>query len=97
MSEESDISEVMADHIDQFNSMVEDFLAETGMAESRFGRLACNDSTFVSDMRDGREAKRVMIARVDAFIRGYRLGRSEALGDAHPKDSVAVVESASAA
>lgn len=87
----------MADHIEQFNSLVEDFLAETGMPESRFGRLACNDSAFVTDMREGREARRGTIAKVDAFIRGYRLGRDEALGAASIKcDEVEVGSSAAA-
>jgi aspartate carbamoyltransferase catalytic subunit len=48
---------------------VEAFLVETGMAISRFGDLAVNDRSFVTDLRDGkRDVRSSTIERVDKFM-----------------------------
>ena len=51
---------------------IEIFLRETGMAWTRFGRLAVRDPRLVQDMRNGRTPGPQTEARVTAFMRQYR-------------------------
>ena len=51
---------------------VEQFLNETGMPQSAFGRAALNDGNFVADLRRGRRMWPENAERVLDFIRSYR-------------------------
>lgn len=51
---------------------IEKFLRETGMAWTRFGRLAARDPRFVDDLRNGRTPRPATERRVDLFITRYR-------------------------
>jgi hypothetical protein len=44
------------------------YLRETGMPETKFGRLAVHDPRLVGDMRRGRQLGAVTKARVAAFM-----------------------------
>ena len=47
---------------------IDRFLRKTGMAPTRFGRLAANDPRLVRDLKQGREPRSAMVARIEAFI-----------------------------
>ena len=47
---------------------IEKFLSETGMAWTKFGRLAAHDPRFVEDLRNGRTPRPETEARVERFI-----------------------------
>ncbi|MEI9849674.1 MAG: hypothetical protein WDN24_01130 [Sphingomonas sp.] len=47
---------------------VEKFLRRTGMPATRFGRLAARDPRLVGDLRNGREPRAHMVARIEAFL-----------------------------
>ncbi len=47
---------------------IDRFLRRSGMAPTRFGRLAANDPRLVRDLRHGREPGAAMIARIEKFI-----------------------------
>ena len=47
---------------------IEKFLRASGMAQTRFGRMAVNDPRLVGDLRNGREPGATIIARVERFI-----------------------------
>lgn len=47
---------------------IDRFLRKTGMAPTRFGRLAANDPRLVRDLKQGREPRAAMVARIEAFI-----------------------------
>lgn len=49
---------------------VEKFLSETGMAWTKFGRLAAHDPRFVEDLRNGRTPRPETEAKIRAFMRG---------------------------
>lgn len=55
---------------------IEKFLATTGMPVTKFGRLAAHDPRLVGDLRNGREPRDAMVARVEHFMNTYH-------GDAH--------------
>ena len=55
-----------------FLSKVEKFLARHNMPPSVFGELAVRDSGFVRGLRAGRCPRIDTVARVEAFMRGYR-------------------------
>lgn len=57
---------------------IEKFLAETGMAWTKFGRLATKDPRFVEDLRNGRTPRPETQARVERFIAGYGASCGEA-------------------
>ena len=62
------ISTVLQD----FRDRVEAFIARTGMTPSGFGKLACNDGSFVEDLRQGsREVRLSTIDKVDKFMREH--------------------------
>ena len=50
---------------------IEKFLSETGMAWTKFGRLATRDPRFVEDLRNGRTPRPETEARVEKFITTY--------------------------
>lgn len=47
---------------------IDQFLARTGMCESRFGREVAGDPKFVSDVRQGRRPLERTSRRIQAFI-----------------------------
>ena len=47
---------------------INQFLRATQMPETRFGRRAANDPRLVRDLRNGREPRAALIARVEAFL-----------------------------
>lgn len=63
----------------RFRDEVEAFLIETEMAPRRFGKDACNDSSFVFDLREGRREPRwSTMETVREFMRRCRAGRAAA-------------------
>ena len=50
---------------------VQDFCNRYEMSKTRFGELALNDPSFVTEIEAGREPRRKTVARVAAFISGY--------------------------
>lgn len=56
---------------------IEKFLSETGMAWTKFGRLATHDPRFVEDLRNGRIPRPETEARVEKFISSYRTSYGE--------------------
>lgn len=49
-------------------AVVQDFCARHEMSKTRFGELALNDPSFVTEIEAGREPRRRTVARVAAFI-----------------------------
>jgi len=60
------------------NLQIERFLRSQDMAATKFGRLAASDPRLVLDMRNGRELRPAMIARLQKFMDGYELASSHA-------------------
>ncbi len=50
---------------------IELFLRQTGLAPTRFGRLAARDPRFVFDIRNGRTVGDKLRARVQAWMREH--------------------------
>ena len=50
---------------------IEVFLRDTGMAWTKFGRLAAHDPRFVQDLRNGRTPRPETVGRVRQFIATY--------------------------
>jgi len=50
---------------------IEKFLGETGMAWTKFGRLAAHDPRFVEDLRNGRMPRPETSARIKKFMSSY--------------------------
>ena len=50
---------------------IEKFLCETGMAWTRFGRLAAHDPRFVEDLRNGRTPRPETSMRIKNFMATY--------------------------
>jgi len=64
---------------EQFRHEVEAFLAETKMAIAHFGDEACNDRSFVSDLRETkREFRWSTMEKVRAFMARHRAGHAAA-------------------
>lgn len=61
---------------------IEDFLGESAMPPSVFGRAAACDPRLVSDLRGGREPGLEMICRVEHFMNKWRAARRR--GDVVP-------------
>jgi hypothetical protein len=61
------------------NLQIERFLREEGMAATKFGRLAAKDPRLVLDMRNGREIRPSMAARLTAFMAAYRCNVNRSL------------------
>jgi hypothetical protein len=51
---------------------IEKFLRETGLAWTRFGRMAVGDPRFVADLRNGRAPREETESRVEHFMNTYR-------------------------
>jgi len=51
---------------------IEIFLRHTGMAPTKFGRLATSDPRFVLDLRNGRMPRPDTESRVEHFMNEYR-------------------------
>ena len=51
---------------------IEQFLRETGMPWTKFGRLAAHDPRFVQDLRNGRAPRAKTTSRVEHFMNTYR-------------------------
>jgi len=47
---------------------IERHLKASGMAPTRFGRLAVNDPRLVGDLKNGREPGERLVARIEAFL-----------------------------
>ena len=47
---------------------IEKFLRRTQMPAAKFGRLAAGDPCLVRDLRNGREPRAKMIARIQSFL-----------------------------
>jgi len=54
---------------------VEKFLRAHAIAPTSFGRLAAQDPRLVLDLRNGREPRGVMEARIRGFMAGYEAAR----------------------
>lgn len=54
---------------------IEKFLQRTRMPHTLFGRLAVGDPRLVRDLRNGREPRAKMVARIEAFLAAQELGR----------------------
>lgn len=50
---------------------VERFLERTGLAPTKFGRLAVHDPRLVFDLRNGREPRMGLRSRVEHFMNTY--------------------------
>lgn len=53
------------------NRKIERFLIQYDMPATKFGRLAARDPRLVLDMRNGRELRAPMVARIEAFMTIY--------------------------
>ena len=53
-------------------TLIENFLRDTGMAWTKFGRLATHDPRFVEDLRNGRSPRAATTKRVEHFMNIYR-------------------------
>lgn len=51
-------------------SSIEDALTRRGMSATAFGRAISNDSMLLADLKDGREVRRSVRERIQAFISG---------------------------
>jgi hypothetical protein len=51
---------------------IERFLDRTGLAPTKFGRLAASDPRLVFDLRNGREPRRALRSRVEHFMNNFR-------------------------
>lgn len=51
---------------------IEQFLRETGMPWTKFGRLATHDPRFVQDLRNGRPPRTAMELRVEHFMNTFQ-------------------------
>ena len=47
---------------------VEKYLRESQVPPARFGREVMRDPRFVFDLRNGREPRAAMVARIEAFL-----------------------------
>ena len=50
---------------------IEIFLRQTGLAATRFGRMAAADPRLVFDLRNGREPRKRMVMRVEHFMNTF--------------------------
>ena len=51
---------------------IELFLQETGMAWTKFGRLAAHDPRFVQDLRNGRLPRPETAVRITQYMKSFR-------------------------
>jgi hypothetical protein len=50
---------------------IEQFLRQTGMPATKFGRLAAHDPRFVGDLRNGREPRSATSERIEHFMNKF--------------------------
>jgi len=55
-----------------FLSSVEDFLRESKMSDTRFGKEALRDPMFVFELRNGRNVSLKLVERVHSFMSEHR-------------------------
>lgn len=55
---------------------IEEFLRQTDMPATKFGRLAAHDPRFVLDLRNGRIPRRITEQKVVQFMTSYEGVRS---------------------
>lgn len=60
------------DHVARFRQRVERFLKKHKMAPSTFGRLSCNRSKLVSDLRNGLEPTPSTMDALEQWMRDYK-------------------------
>ena len=58
--------------MDDLLNDIEAFCRTHQLKDSRFGRAAVNDTTFIPQLRTGREPRRVTVAKVRRFMATYR-------------------------
>ena len=58
--------------MDELLNEIEAFCRRNHIRESRFGRDAVNDTTFIPQLRAGRETRRSTEAKVRTFMAEYR-------------------------
>ena len=56
---------------EQFRKEIEDFLSDSDMDPTRFGRLAMNDPNFVFDLRENRSPTATTMDKVRLWISTY--------------------------
>jgi homoserine dehydrogenase len=56
------------DELEKFLAEVEAYLTARDLTPTAFGNKAAGDPNFVFDLREGREPRRVTIAKVRAFM-----------------------------
>ena len=56
----------------KFTAEVERFIARHGLKDSTFGKLAVNDTAVINKMRRGVVFNLRRMARIRAFMRGYK-------------------------
>jgi hypothetical protein len=61
-------------------SEIETYLSRTGLAASKFGRLAVGDPRFVDDLRSGRRPRRRTLERVSSFLAARDAETGHAIG-----------------
>lgn len=54
---------------------IERFLWRTKMPATKFGRLAVGDPRLVGDLRNGREPRAKLVARIEAFLAAQEQAR----------------------
>ncbi len=54
---------------------IETYIAHTGIAPSKFGRMAVGDPRFVEDLRSGRRPRRTTQERVAQYLKERELSR----------------------
>ena len=54
---------------------IEKFLKRSAMPATVFGRRAVGDPRLVHDLRNGREPRAKMVARIEAFLAAQALGQ----------------------
>jgi hypothetical protein len=59
---------------------IESYLKRSGIAASKFGRLAVGDPRFVDDLRGGRHPRRRTLERVSSFLAERAAGAGSAIG-----------------
>lgn len=60
---------------DQLLADIEDFLAQSGMSPSAFGRLAMKDPSFMSRFRAGADVTLITAEKLRLFMRDFRKSR----------------------
>ncbi|WP_425506366.1 hypothetical protein [Stakelama sediminis] len=56
---------------------IERYLRETDMPVTKFGRLVAHDPRLVLDMRNGREPRAKMVARIERFLADGHAGEAQ--------------------